>query len=193
MMNQQFHESPKVAEAFALYCRIEDRSLEKLRCHFGVTSVKIPSLRQIEAWSSKYRWQERVQQFDLAQAELLQKQVAKDIERERRRKQERENKKKEQRDRLEDEDISLLLGIRIKVLRNINELLEERSAKGLFGLNSLLKTALDELHLDLGAPTSIQEQRVSGTVQQQHSFDLESARRDMQNYEAAHPLEPLES
>ena len=68
----QLHETPKAQAAFLIYCTMgQGRTLSKVVTQMG---AKPSYLRILKEWSGKYRWQERVKQYDLetAQEELRQ-------------------------------------------------------------------------------------------------------------------------
>lgn len=63
---QDLQETPRAAAAFLEYCAMGTaRSLAKLSASYGKNTTYI---RQLEKWSSDYKWQERVKQYDADQA-----------------------------------------------------------------------------------------------------------------------------
>lgn len=59
-------ETPKQRNAFLIYFNLgEKRSLENARREIAkLTPKKVPALRTVKVWSSKYKWVERVQTMD---------------------------------------------------------------------------------------------------------------------------------
>lgn len=61
------NETPKAAEAFLQYCAMGTaRSLAKLAAVNGRNTAYV---RQLEKWSSDYKWVERAKQYDIERAE----------------------------------------------------------------------------------------------------------------------------
>lgn len=73
MMAQRIRESTRAAAAYAVYAAMgPGRSLAKLNVELKTLpewTAKVPSVRRLEAWSSRLSWQARVKEYDIARAE----------------------------------------------------------------------------------------------------------------------------
>lgn len=74
MSGQGLQETVKAAAVFHEYCLLGmGRSFAKLAQKLGKPSGYT---RQLETWSSQYRWQERAKQYDVEQAKILDEAIA---------------------------------------------------------------------------------------------------------------------
>lgn len=157
-------ETTRAAASFAQYVAMgEDRSLDKLaKLLYGDTTKTTSKRHQLAVWSSKFAWVTRSQQYDSALRAEEQATRAKAEADRIRRKALREEKRAEQRERMDDNRASIFGNEWARVLKLLNERIEKGDIKGLVGLTTLLKTALDEERLALGGATAVNEQRLTG-------------------------------
>lgn len=74
LLEQLPDESGRAFNALSRYAEMgTERSLEKLRQDLGKNASYT---RQLELWSAKYQWQDRVRSYDAVMAELAQKQAS---------------------------------------------------------------------------------------------------------------------
>ena len=157
-------ETPKAAAAYAAYEAIgEDRSFAKLaKLLYGDTVKNTSKIRQLSAWSAKYHWQDRVQAHDATALERERTAKAHADAAKAKRTAEREAKRENAREIMDDERAELMRATWRKVLGKIDKRLDDGETRGLVGMVSLLKHAMDEERLARGGATAINEQRMVG-------------------------------
>ncbi len=186
-------ETPKAARAYLIYeqmgpkrslAKLADQLIEQGRQNDGKTTAKKTLVRHLEEWSTKYHWQERVAAYDTLQHEQVRIQEEEAKAQDRERKLRREKRREILRERMEDENVTKMHDIKIAAMEVLLRKVKQ-DEKGVFGINAVLKTALDEIRLSLGAPTTIAEQHISGNVE---SINFAAAQADYAQYEKDHPL-----
>lgn len=145
-------ETPKSLEAFAEYCALEDRSLEKLAKIWRRSNGKPASnLRQLQEWSRLNGWQQRVADYDVAKIK------------------DREAKKQAAIDAMNERQAAIGTMHQKKAIEQIERLIKAEK----FGSQAtvqLLKLATDLERVARGAPTEHTQQ--SGTIDVEHHSDL---------------------
>lgn len=133
-------ETAKAAAAFAEYCALgAARSLRKMAQNYANPTSR---LRQFQDWSTRYHWQERVKQYDRERA--LERAAA--------------------REEMNERHAELARTQQKRALDQIQALIEAR-AFGSQAAVQLLKLATDLERLALGAPTSVEHQEHSGSIE----------------------------
>ncbi len=162
MADHPLRETARAAAAFAAYCALgPERSLERLVTPSQTEAKPRLRLATLKEWSSAFGWVARASAYDAEQrAKARATQDRADADRVRR-KADRERRKEELRERMDDERAQLMRGEWARVLKRINDLLDSEQTRGLVGLTSLLKLALDEERLSLGSPTAITQTDVT--------------------------------
>lgn len=153
-------ESAKALAAYALYEAMgPERSLAKVAGGFGqsVGKVLVGRLPTLERWSAAYGWVERAAAADMRQIARERQEREAAEAKHRQRKYERELRREEAREKMDDDRATVMRGEWPKVLKTINEKVDDGEMRGLLGLVQLLRLALDEERLSLGSATAISQ------------------------------------
>ena len=167
-------ETPKAATAQLAYLDLgPDRSFAKLsKLLYGDTVKTTSKIRQLSAWSAQYGWVARAEAHDLTQREADRAAQAQSDEAQRKHRMERETQRDTAREKMDDERAELMRAAWRTALAKIDKRLKDDETRGLVGLVSLLKHAMDEERQARGLEPMKQRIELSGqmSVQHEHTF-----------------------